>query len=313
MQTNGTGDGRTWGYFGAFLIAGLASAYIFYGFDTAGSLAEETNNPRKHAPGAILRAMVAAFVLGALLMLFAMMAHAEHLRPKEIEAIGRRLPYIVKTVARQRSRRRVPGLLGDRDHGVRARGAHGRHPHHVHHGARRPAAVRFGGGAGVRQVADPDRPGDRHRRADDRAAAGQHRQPARVLRADLGRDHPVLHRLHVRDRPVAAAPAARRVAAAEPRPVLLARALGAARQHRRGRLPDRRGHQPGLAAAGRVRRRALVLPVRRVRVHGPVLLVGGVYYFTRQHGRTARCWPSTAPPRPPAPLSAPAKAWPDEL
>ncbi|SHF63392.1 amino acid/polyamine/organocation transporter, APC superfamily [Jatrophihabitans endophyticus] len=74
METNNTGDGRTWGYTGAFLLAGIASAYIFYGFDTAGSLAEETNNPRKHAPGAILRAMVAAFVLGALLILFAMMA-----------------------------------------------------------------------------------------------------------------------------------------------------------------------------------------------------------------------------------------------
>lgn len=74
LHTNGTGDGRTWGYFGAFLIASLASAYIFYGFDTAGSLAEETNSPRKHAPPAILRAVLAAFVLGALLMLFAMMS-----------------------------------------------------------------------------------------------------------------------------------------------------------------------------------------------------------------------------------------------
>ena len=74
MQTNHTGDGRSLGYLGAFLLGGIASAYIFYGFDTAGSLAEETNNPRKHAPGAILRAMVAAFVIGALLILFAIMA-----------------------------------------------------------------------------------------------------------------------------------------------------------------------------------------------------------------------------------------------
>ena len=74
LQTNHTGDGRTWGYTGAFLLAGIASAYIFYGFDTAGSLAEETNNPRKHAPRGILRAMVAAFLLGGLLILFAVMA-----------------------------------------------------------------------------------------------------------------------------------------------------------------------------------------------------------------------------------------------
>ena len=38
------------GYLGAFLVAALASAYVLYGFDTAGSLAEETNNPRKYAP-----------------------------------------------------------------------------------------------------------------------------------------------------------------------------------------------------------------------------------------------------------------------
>jgi urea carboxylase system permease len=73
-HTNGTAHGHPFGYLGAFLVAGLTSAYIFYGFDTAGSLAEETNNPRKHAPGAILRAVTAAFVLGAMLMLFAMMS-----------------------------------------------------------------------------------------------------------------------------------------------------------------------------------------------------------------------------------------------
>jgi urea carboxylase system permease len=99
MHTAGTGDGRTGGYVGAFLISGLASAYIFYGFDTAGSLAEETNNPRKHAPGAILRAMVAAAVLGALLILFALMSAPDILSSKQVSAIDAGgLPYIVKTV-----------------------------------------------------------------------------------------------------------------------------------------------------------------------------------------------------------------------
>jgi urea carboxylase system permease len=99
LHTNGTGDGRTWGYFGAFLIASLTSAYIFYGFDTAGSLAEETNNPRKHAPSGILRAVLAAFVLGALLMLCALMAMPNIFSSTEIKAISAQgLPYIVKTV-----------------------------------------------------------------------------------------------------------------------------------------------------------------------------------------------------------------------
>ncbi len=90
FNTNHTGDGRSLGYLGAFLLAGIASAYIFYGFDTAGSLAEETNNPRKHAPSGILRAMLAAFVIGGLLILFAVMAQ------KNLAQGASGLPTIVK-------------------------------------------------------------------------------------------------------------------------------------------------------------------------------------------------------------------------
>ncbi|CAM5504453.1 hypothetical protein SBADM41S_00774 [Streptomyces badius] len=43
------------GYFGAFLTASLASAYVMYGFDTASSLGEESHNPGRNAPRAILR------------------------------------------------------------------------------------------------------------------------------------------------------------------------------------------------------------------------------------------------------------------
>ncbi|ALL76150.1 Urea carboxylase-related amino acid permease [Pseudonocardia sp. Ae168_Ps1] len=61
-----TGGG---GYFGTFLVAALASAYVMYGFDTASSLGEETVDPRRTAPAAILRAVVASFVLGGLILL----------------------------------------------------------------------------------------------------------------------------------------------------------------------------------------------------------------------------------------------------
>jgi urea carboxylase system permease len=94
-ETNGTGAGHAGGYVGAFLVAAIMSAYVFYGFDTAGSLAEETLEPRKHAPKAILRAISAAFVIGGLLMLFAMMA-TENLGDANIGTLG--LPYIVKSV-----------------------------------------------------------------------------------------------------------------------------------------------------------------------------------------------------------------------
>src|SRR3954451_12348422 len=74
FQTHDTGATHDWGYFGAFLAASLASAYVMYGFDTASSLGEETKDPRRTAPMSILRAVIASFILGGLILLFAMMS-----------------------------------------------------------------------------------------------------------------------------------------------------------------------------------------------------------------------------------------------
>lgn len=92
-HTLGTGAGHSWGYFGAFLIAGIMSVYVMYGFDTAGTLAEETNDPRRKAPMAIVRALATAAFIGALLILFAMMA-VRNIADKNIPLLG--LPYIIK-------------------------------------------------------------------------------------------------------------------------------------------------------------------------------------------------------------------------
>lgn len=73
-DTQGHGTGETLGYFGAFLTASLASAYVMYGFDTASSLGEESHNPSRNAPRAILRALVASFLIGGLILLFALLA-----------------------------------------------------------------------------------------------------------------------------------------------------------------------------------------------------------------------------------------------
>jgi urea carboxylase system permease len=73
-DTAGRGAGEPAGYLGAFLVASLASAYVMYGFDTASSLGEETIDPRRTAPRAILRAVTASFVLGGLILLFGLMA-----------------------------------------------------------------------------------------------------------------------------------------------------------------------------------------------------------------------------------------------
>src|SRR5687767_2914120 len=87
FETQGLGEGHDWGYFGAFLAASLASAYVMYGFDTASSLGEETKEPRHTAPLAILLAVIASFLLGGLIILFAMMA-VGNLNAPEIGAFG---------------------------------------------------------------------------------------------------------------------------------------------------------------------------------------------------------------------------------
>jgi urea carboxylase system permease len=92
-NTLSTGTGHSWGYFGAFLIGGIMSAYVMYGFDTAGTLAEETNDPRRAAPPAIIRALATAAFIGALLIIFALM-DVKNIHDKNIGLLG--LPYIVK-------------------------------------------------------------------------------------------------------------------------------------------------------------------------------------------------------------------------
>ena len=94
FDTAGHGQGQPLGYLGAFLVASLMSTYVFYGFDTAGSLAEETINPRKHAPRAILRAITAAFLVGGVMMLVGMMA-VGNLAAKELTTSG--MPYLLKS------------------------------------------------------------------------------------------------------------------------------------------------------------------------------------------------------------------------
>ncbi len=93
VHSYGFGAGHPWGYFGALLVGGLLSAYVMYGFDTAGTLAEETNNPRKHAPPAIIRAIAAAAIIGGLVILLASMAN-KNILDKNVGLFG--LPYVMK-------------------------------------------------------------------------------------------------------------------------------------------------------------------------------------------------------------------------
>jgi urea carboxylase system permease len=75
----------------------LTASYVLYGFDTAGTLAEETHDPRKKAPRAILQALLAAGFAGLLVLLFALMA-APDLGMPELGNISGGLPGLVKSV-----------------------------------------------------------------------------------------------------------------------------------------------------------------------------------------------------------------------
>ena len=75
----------------------LTASYVLYGFDTAGTLAEETHDPRKKAPRAILQALLAAGFAGLLVLLFALMA-APDLGMPDLGNIRGGLPMLVKSV-----------------------------------------------------------------------------------------------------------------------------------------------------------------------------------------------------------------------
>jgi urea carboxylase system permease len=71
-NTGGTeGNGS---YIGVFFAAMLMSLFVVYGFDTAGTLAEETHNPSRAVPRALLLALAGSFVIGGLFLLGAVLA-----------------------------------------------------------------------------------------------------------------------------------------------------------------------------------------------------------------------------------------------
>src|SRR5689334_10691646 len=57
---------------GTFLVAMFMSLYVIYGFDTASTLAEETRDPRRAAPRAVIASVIGAFVIGGV-FLYAML------------------------------------------------------------------------------------------------------------------------------------------------------------------------------------------------------------------------------------------------
>ena len=97
VQSNGSGFSSFPNLTVLMAATALTASYVLYGFDTAGTLAEETHDPRKKAPRAILQALVAAGVAGLLVLLFALMA-APDLGLPDLGNIQGGLPMLVKSV-----------------------------------------------------------------------------------------------------------------------------------------------------------------------------------------------------------------------
>src|SRR5947209_17627158 len=53
---------------GTFLAAMFMSLFVIYGFDTASTLAEETKNPRREAPRAVIASIIGAAIIGAIFL-----------------------------------------------------------------------------------------------------------------------------------------------------------------------------------------------------------------------------------------------------
>lgn len=64
MDTGGTAVGGA--YLPVFLAAMLTSTWVLYGFDSAGSLAEEVRDPRRAVPKALISSLVLTFIIGGL-------------------------------------------------------------------------------------------------------------------------------------------------------------------------------------------------------------------------------------------------------
>src|SRR5690349_4424473 len=53
----------------SFVVAMFMSLFVIYGFDTASTLAEETRDPRRAAPKAVLYSVIGAFIIGGVFLL----------------------------------------------------------------------------------------------------------------------------------------------------------------------------------------------------------------------------------------------------
>jgi urea carboxylase system permease len=83
---------------GVFLAAMFMSLFVIYGFDTASTLAEETKNPRKSAPQAVLAAIIGAAIIGTIFLVAVIIAIPGDVKQFVTDTAAGKYPFPLVTI-----------------------------------------------------------------------------------------------------------------------------------------------------------------------------------------------------------------------
>ena len=83
---------------GVFLAAMFMSLFVIYGFDTASTLAEETNNPRQQAPRAVIASIVGAAIIGAIFLVAVIIAIPGDMKTFVADTAAGKYPFPLVTI-----------------------------------------------------------------------------------------------------------------------------------------------------------------------------------------------------------------------
>ena len=83
---------------GTFLAAMFMSLFVIYGFDTASTLAEETKNPRREAPRAVLAAIIGAAIIGAIFLIAVVIAIPGDMKTFVADTAAGKYPFPLVTI-----------------------------------------------------------------------------------------------------------------------------------------------------------------------------------------------------------------------
>jgi urea carboxylase system permease len=83
---------------GVFLAAMFMSLFVIYGFDTASTLAEETNNPRREAPRAVIASIIGAAIIGAIFLIAVIIAIPGDMKTFVADTAAGKYPFPLVTI-----------------------------------------------------------------------------------------------------------------------------------------------------------------------------------------------------------------------